>query len=145
MSRGMDTVAKQRSKRKQKIRHGLSRMDEAVLKDRLLRTTCSEPWVRAQFNTIRDTGPDGQDIVTRWFDPTVYPPKADTTPMIVCVQCGVPTPPPAVGSSGVCLDCHCGNVPWQQDAWGASYSAVVIQKIEMMNTARERVVLSRRQ
>ena len=77
-------------------------------------------WVDAQFRSIRDKGPDGQEITAVIHDRHVYPPRADTSPMKACVACGVPTPANCVGSTGVCLDCHCGSKPESQDQWGPS-------------------------
>lgn len=40
------------------------------------------------------------------FDPRVYPPRADTTPMIVCKCCAIPNPPNVINQQGICLDCQ---------------------------------------
>ena len=117
-------------KRRRQHRQGLSLLQEQRLRDRLIGRVPSVYWLSVQFVRVEDTDPDGVPIVYTYHDPRRFPPPADSTPMIVCRVCGIPTPVSGIDvSRRVCLDCHCGARPHAQDAWGPSPFAVVMAYI----------------
>jgi hypothetical protein len=130
------------NRKERRVRIGLSRANITLMKARLLPRVCSEPWADAMFRTIVDRGPDGQRIEVTIFDASVYPPKADTCPMLVCAACGVPTPQPCVGWNGVCLDCHCAERPAQQQGYGGSSFARAMDAIRRQNLKLQELKLA---
>jgi len=119
--------ARKSSKRR---RTGLSRVEEARLREQLRGQCPSEPWVEAQFKQIRDVDADGRAVVCRYHDPHVFPPGGDATAMVRCPRCGVLTPPNAF-EHGACLD-HA-----RHDGWGSSPSAVTIRQLQFYNLRME--------
>lgn len=107
-------------------RTGLSRVEEARLREQLRRQAPSEPWVDAQIKQREDVDSSGRPIVCRYHDPHVFPPGGRDTAMVRCPRCGVFTPPNA-SENGVCLD-HA-----RHDGWGPSPSAVTIAMLQMWN------------
>lgn len=109
---------------------GLSPARELSLKARLRKTTCSEPWVEAQFKRATDSDEEGHKITYRYHDPRVYPPGGERTAMVRCRKCGIFTPPGAI-EHGCCLD-HANHA-----GWGPSPSAVAFQAMQRYNLRLE--------
>lgn len=105
---------------------GLSHQQEQSLKRRLRFTTCSEPWVEAQFKRVSDQDEHGLPIVYRYHDSHVYPPGGEQTAMIRCPKCGIFMPPGAF-EHDLCLD-HADH-----RGWGPSPSAMAFQALQRHN------------
>lgn len=111
---------------KPRKRVGLSRFAEERLKQKLRRTTCSEPWVEAQFVSVTDRDKDRSSILYRYHDAKIYPPGGQETAMIRCPVCGVFTPPGAI-EHGKCLD-HANH-----EGYGPSPSGLAFQALQFYN------------
>jgi hypothetical protein len=109
-----------------KRRTGLTPMAEDRLRHELRRRAPSEPWVDAQFYTTERQDDRGETVVSRAFDPTVFPPGGDKTLMVECKICNILTPPYAF-ESGQCIDHADGG------NWGPSPSAVAIRALQWRN------------
>ena len=107
-------------------RVGLSPFQERRLKANLRLTTCSEPWVEAQFKSADDVDERGSAIVYRYHDPHVYPPGGAKTQMRRCRECGLLMPPNALEGNR-CMD-H-----GRHTGWGPSPSAETIRALQMLN------------
>jgi hypothetical protein len=107
---------------------------EDQIKRELRLTTPSEPWVEAQFRSVRDKETDGSEIVYRYRDPHAFPPGGAQTLMVRCAQCEVFNPPNAI-EHGNCLD-HAHH-----EGWGPSPSAIAIAALRKFNLALEHVEL----
>jgi hypothetical protein len=114
------------SARQGRRRVGLSPQREQSLKQKLRFTTCSEPWIEAQFKRVCDQDEKGFPIVYRYHDPHIYPPGGEQTAMIRCPKCGVFNPPGAI-EHGCCLD-HADH-----RGWGPSPSALAFQALQRHN------------
>jgi hypothetical protein len=112
-------------------RVGLSQYQEKFMREKLRAAAPSEPWVDAQFVTVRDQDETGWPIYYRYHDPRAFPPGGKKTAMVRCPACGILMPPNAF-EQGECLDhsIHRG--------WGPSPSAVAIAALQYYNLrARE--------
>ena len=72
-----------------------------------------------------------------WLETPVYPPPADTTPMLTCSLCGTPTPPQCVGSTGICLDCHCGLMADVPSGWPESPLRTLCEQLQVRKFNRQ--------
>lgn len=118
------------SLRQRKRRTGLSEYTERRMKQALRRTTCSEPWVEAQFKSREGVDRDGRAVLYRYHDGHAYPPGGANTKMVRCPACGVFTPPNAMEHDR-CLD-HADH-----GGWGQSPSALAIRELQMRNLRLE--------
>jgi hypothetical protein len=74
-------------------RVGLTPIEEYRLRRTLRRSACSETWVDAQIVSVHDTDSDGDPILYRFFNPSVFPPGGRSeTAMRWCRFCGRYTP-----------------------------------------------------
>jgi hypothetical protein len=112
-----------------KRRVGLSRFGETALRIRLRKMVPSEPWLEAQIKSSFDFI-DGQRVIYRYHDSSVFPPGGTRTKMVRCPRCGVFNPPNAI-EHGACLD-HA-----RHDAWGPSPSALAFRRLQAMNAVIE--------
>jgi len=108
-------------------RVGLTIWREARLREKLRKSTPSEPWVEEQIKSALDLTPNGTAFVTRYHDPAAFPPGGpDQTAMVRCPTCNIFNPPNAF-EADECLD-HADF-----DAWGPSPSAMAIQRLQIFN------------
>lgn len=97
-------------KKKKRIRMGLSREEKGRIHAKLMRSVPSAPWADNSFYTIEDRTPDDTLIVVEVYDPTVFPPAAECTPMRRCKACTRYTPRNYINARGVCYDCYCDGL-----------------------------------
>lgn len=117
-----------RTQQKKRSRAGLSFEQRRAIADQLRKTTCSAAWIDAMLPAIETKA--GHQFI---FDASVYPPPADTSPMVVCESCGVPTPGYYIGSRGICLDCYCVKRPKIQNSFGRSTWAATMKAVRRGN------------
>jgi hypothetical protein len=126
---GMVAERGKRGGKRRRQRVGLSVVEETRLKEKLLLTFPSAPWVDSTIKRFEDTKADGTTIVYRFHDPKSFPPAADTTPMVRCPECGRIVPPNSL-EGGRCMDHQPARL---HDAYGSSPSANCIRQLQHFN------------
>ena len=123
------------AKKRKKARVGLSVMEEERLKARLRQTFPSEPWIDHTVKRFEDIKADGETIVYRFHDAKAFPPAADTTPMLVCPECGRTVPANSM-EGGRCMDHQPARL---HNAYGSSPSAAAIRQLQHWNLRAEKL------